>query len=34
MSENERIQDLLHRRPRSVEVDVDEYLRRLTDEDA
>jgi phospholipid/cholesterol/gamma-HCH transport system ATP-binding protein len=33
-SENERIQDLLHRRPRSVEVDVDEYLRRLTEEDA
>ena len=33
-SENERIQDLLNRRPRTVEVDVDEYLRRLTEEDA
>ncbi|MCC6561788.1 MAG: ATP-binding cassette domain-containing protein [Xanthomonadales bacterium] len=32
-SENERIQDLLNRRPRTVEVDVDDYLRRLTDED-
>lgn len=33
-SENERIQDLLNRRPRTVDVDVDEYLRRLTEEDA
>ena len=33
-SENERIQDLLNRRPRAVDVDVDEYLRRLTEEDA
>ncbi|MBI2396999.1 MAG: ABC transporter ATP-binding protein [Xanthomonadales bacterium] len=32
-SADERIQDLLHRRPRPVEVDVDDYLRRLTDED-
>ena len=32
-SENERIQDLLNRRPRTVEIDVDDYLRRLTDED-
>lgn len=31
---NERIQDLLNRRPRPVEVDADEYLRRLTEEDA
>jgi phospholipid/cholesterol/gamma-HCH transport system ATP-binding protein len=31
-SSNERIQDLLHRRPREVEVDVDDYLRRLTEE--
>ena len=33
-SPNERIQDLLNRRPRPVEVDTDEYLRRLTEEDA
>jgi phospholipid/cholesterol/gamma-HCH transport system ATP-binding protein len=33
-SKNERIQDLLNRRPRQVEVDTDEYLRRLTEEDA
>jgi phospholipid/cholesterol/gamma-HCH transport system ATP-binding protein len=33
-SGNERIQDLLNRRPRQVEVDTDEYLRRLTEEDA
>jgi phospholipid/cholesterol/gamma-HCH transport system ATP-binding protein len=33
-SGNERIQDLLNRRPRPVEVDTDEYLRRLTEEDA
>jgi phospholipid/cholesterol/gamma-HCH transport system ATP-binding protein len=32
-SDNQRIQDLLQRRARHVEVDVDEYLRRLTDED-
>jgi phospholipid/cholesterol/gamma-HCH transport system ATP-binding protein len=31
--DNERIQDLLHRRPREVEVDVDAYLRRLTEEE-
>lgn len=29
-SGNERIQDLLNRRPRDVQVDADEYLRRLT----
>ena len=33
-SDNERIQDLLNRRPREVEVNVDEYLRRLTGEEA
>jgi len=33
-SSNERIQDLLNRRPREVEVNVDEYLRRLTEEEA
>ena len=33
-SDNERIQDLLNRRPREVEVDVDAYLRRLTEEEA
>jgi phospholipid/cholesterol/gamma-HCH transport system ATP-binding protein len=33
-SDNERIQDLLNRRPREVEVDVDDYLRRLTEEEA
>jgi phospholipid/cholesterol/gamma-HCH transport system ATP-binding protein len=32
--DNARIQDLLHRRPREVEVDVDDYLRRLTEEQA
>lgn len=32
-SSNERIQDLLKRRPRVVEVNVDEYLRRLTGEE-
>lgn len=31
-AENERIQDLFHRRPRHVEVNVDEYLKRLTEE--
>ncbi len=30
--DNERIQDLLNRRPREVVVKVDEYLRRLTEE--
>lgn len=29
-SDNERIQDLLNRRPRQIEVNVDEYLERLT----
>ena len=29
-SSNERIQDLLHRRPRPEEIDADAYLRRLT----
>ena len=29
-SPSERIQDLLNRRPRELEVDVDEYLQRLT----
>jgi phospholipid/cholesterol/gamma-HCH transport system ATP-binding protein len=33
-SDNQRIQDLLNRRPREVEVDVDGYLRRLTEEEA
>lgn len=33
-SDNERIQDLLNRRPREIEVNVDEYLRRLTGEEA
>jgi phospholipid/cholesterol/gamma-HCH transport system ATP-binding protein len=33
-SDNERIQDLLNRRPRKVEVDTDEYLRRLTEAEA
>lgn len=33
-SANERIQDLLNRRPREVEVNVDEYLKRLTGEEA
>jgi phospholipid/cholesterol/gamma-HCH transport system ATP-binding protein len=33
-SDNQRIQDLLNRRARPVEIDVDDYLRRLTDEDA
>jgi len=31
---NERIQDLLNRRPREIVVDADEYLRRLTEEEA
>ena len=33
-SDNTRIQDLLHRRPRVLEIDVDDYLRRLTEEQA
>ena len=33
-SPNERIQDLLNRRPREVPVDADAYLRRLTEEEA
>lgn len=32
-SANDRIQDLLNRRPREIEVDVDDYLRRLTEEE-
>ena len=32
-SDQERIQDLLNRRPRQVEVDTDEYLRRLTEDE-
>lgn len=32
-ADNERIQDLLNRRPREVVVDADDYLRRLTRED-
>ena len=32
-SDNERIQDLLNRRPRHIEVNVDEYLARLTGSD-
>jgi phospholipid/cholesterol/gamma-HCH transport system ATP-binding protein len=31
---NERIQDLLNRRPREVTVDADAYLKRLTEEEA
>lgn len=33
-SDNQRIQDLLNRRPREIEVDIDDYLRRLTEEQA
>lgn len=33
-ADNERIQDLLNRRPREVQIDADEYLRRLIGEDA
>lgn len=33
-SDNERIQDLLNRRPREVVVDADAYLRRLTEDEA
>ncbi|MBE5315599.1 MAG: ABC transporter ATP-binding protein [Xanthomonadales bacterium] len=32
-SEHPRIQDLLNRRPREIEVNVDEYLKRLTEEE-
>ncbi|MCG6117181.1 MAG: ABC transporter ATP-binding protein [Aquimonas sp.] len=32
-SDHPRIQDLLNRRPREIEVDVDEYLKRLTEEE-
>lgn len=32
-SPHERVQDLLHRRPRDLVVDPDEYLKRLTEED-
>jgi phospholipid/cholesterol/gamma-HCH transport system ATP-binding protein len=33
-ADNERIQDLLNRRPRVVYVDADAYLKRLTEEEA
>lgn len=33
-ADNERIQDLLNRRPREVQVDADAYLKRLTQERA
>ncbi len=33
-ADNERIQDLLNRRPREVQVDADAYLKRLTEEEA
>ena len=33
-SPSERIQDLLNRRPREVQVDADAYLKRLTEEEA
>lgn len=33
-ADNQRIQDLLNRRPREVQVDADAYLRRLTEEQA
>jgi len=33
-SDNVRIQDLLNRRPREVQVDADAYLKRLTEEEA
>ena len=32
-SDHPRIQDLLNRRPREIEVNVDEYLKRLTEEE-
>jgi len=31
-ADNERIQDLLNRRPREIQVDADAYLKRLTEE--
>jgi phospholipid/cholesterol/gamma-HCH transport system ATP-binding protein len=33
-ADNERIQDLLNRRPREIHVDADAYLKRLTEEEA
>ncbi|MEO8802668.1 MAG: ATP-binding cassette domain-containing protein [Rudaea sp.] len=33
-ADNERIQDLLNRRPREIQVDADAYLKRLTEEQA
>ena len=33
-ADNERIQDLLNRRPREIQVDADAYLKRLTEEDS
>jgi phospholipid/cholesterol/gamma-HCH transport system ATP-binding protein len=33
-SSNARIQDLLNRRPREIQVDADAYLRRLTEEES
>jgi len=33
-ADNDRIQDLLNRRPREVHVDADAYLKRLTEEEA
>jgi phospholipid/cholesterol/gamma-HCH transport system ATP-binding protein len=33
-ADNERIQDLLNRRPREIQVDADAYLKRLTEEEA
>lgn len=33
-ADNERIQDLLNRRPREIQVDADDYLRRLVGEGA
>lgn len=32
-ADNERVQDLLNRRPRDIQVDAEEYLRRLTEEE-
>jgi len=32
-TDNERIQDLLNRRPREIQVDTDEYLKRLTEDE-
>ncbi|HEV7491373.1 MAG TPA: ATP-binding cassette domain-containing protein [Rhodanobacteraceae bacterium] len=33
-ADNQRIQDLLNRRPREIHVDADAYLKRLTEEEA